>query len=88
MIYFNINIRNPFWNRYKLIWFKHGKTFLKNKFWELQISQDDELLRLEFEYTIRQDHAGLRLEFGLMGYKFTMTIYDNRHWNYLINSWE
>lgn len=82
MIYFNVNIRNPLWNRFKTIYNKSGGTPFKHKFWEIQIMQDDELFRIEVEWSIRQDHAGLRLELGLLGYKAAFTFYDSRHWNY------
>jgi hypothetical protein len=81
MIYFNINIRNPFWDRFNHLWNKSGKTPWKHKYWEVQLTKDEELFRVEFEWTIRQDHAGVRFELGLLGYKATATVYDSRHWN-------
>jgi len=82
MIYFNFNLRNPWWSdRFKNIWWKSGATYFKNKFWELQIIKSDNLFRLEFGFTVRQDHAGTNLEFGLFGYEIHFTFYDNRHWN-------
>lgn len=87
MIYFNINIRNPFWSRFKNIWFKSGFTPFKNKCWELQLTQDEELFRIEFEWTARQDHAGVRFELGLIGYKISFTFYDVRHWDYQSNNY-
>lgn len=87
MIYFNVNVRNPWWNRFQNIWNKAGSTPFKNKYWEVQFMKDDELFRIEFEWSIRQDHAGIRLELGLLGYKGSFTIYDNRHWNYNEGRW-
>ncbi len=88
MIYFNVNIRNPYWaERFKNIWWKAGGTLLKNKFWEVQILKNDNLFRLEFGFTVRQDHAGLNLELGLLGYEIHFTFYDNRHWNHEENRW-
>ncbi len=88
MIYFNVNIRNPYWaERFKNIWWKAGGTPLKNKFWEIQILKNDNLFRLEFGFTVRQDHAGLNLELGLLGYEIHFTFYDNRHWNHEENRW-
>jgi hypothetical protein len=40
-----------------------------------------ELFRFEIEITTRQDHAGLNIELGLLGYHIGFTFYDNRHWN-------
>lgn len=88
MIYFNINIRNPRWNRFKNIWCKSGKTLFEHKYWEVQIMKDDEIFRIEFEWTHRQDHAGLRLELGIVGYKGAFTFYDNRHWDYDQGNWK
>jgi hypothetical protein len=30
---------------------------------------------------MRRDHAGLRVEIGLLGYDFEFQIYDVRHWD-------
>jgi hypothetical protein len=82
MIYFNINIRNPYWwDRFENLWCKAGATPFKYKFWEIQILKGPELFRIEFEVTTRQDHAGMNLELGLLGYHLGFTFYDNRHWN-------
>ena len=88
MIYFNVNIRHPnWWKRFKNIKVWNGKTPFKNKFWEIQILKNDNLLRFEFEFTVQQDHAGLGLELGLMGYEICLSFYDNRHWNCETNDW-
>jgi hypothetical protein len=88
MIYLNFNLRNPWGSGFKSLWHKAGATFFKNKFWEVQIIENDNWLRLEFEFTIRQDHAGANLELGLFGYEIHFTFYDNRHWNYEWDCWE
>lgn len=87
MIYFNINIRNPWWNRFQNLWNKSGSTPFKNKYWEAEFMKDDELFRIEFEWSYRQDHAGVRIELGLLGYKGSFTFYDCRHWNYEEGRW-
>ena len=88
MIYCNINIRNPnWWERFANIKNWHGRTPIKNKFWEIQIIKNDNLLRVEFEFSIKQDHAGINLELGLLGFEIHFTVYDNRHWNYEENCW-
>ena len=81
MIYFNVNIRNPYWSRFKDLWCKSGETPFKNKYWEIQVIEHDNLFRVEFEFTVRQDHAGVNLELGIFGYEIHFTVYDNRHWN-------
>ncbi len=88
MIYFNINLRNPLWkDRFSNIWCKGGSTPFKNKYWEVQLMKDCELFCIEFSWTTKQDHAGLRIDFGLIGYKVTFTVYDNRHWDYEKEDW-
>ena len=86
MIYFNINIRNPLWNRFKSIWHRAG-TPKNHKCWEFQVIQNDELFRIEFSWTTRQDHAGVTLELGLFGYTAMFSYYDTRHWDYDKNNW-
>ena len=86
MIYFNINMQNPkWWDRFESIWCKFGKTPWKHKTWEIQFMKNAELFRIEFEWTVMQDHAGVRLELGLAGYQLDMSIHDNRHWSYELN---
>ena len=88
MIYFNINIRNPsWWERFENIKCWMGGTPITNKFWEVQVIKNDNLLRIEFEVTTQQDHAGTRLELGLFGYEVHFTFYDNRHWNHEEHRW-
>jgi hypothetical protein len=88
MIYFNVNIRNPrWWNRFDSLWTKHGKAPFENKFWEVQFMKNAELFRIEFEWTVCQDHAGVRLELGLIGYQLDLSFYDSRHWNINENCW-
>lgn len=88
MIYFNINIRNPnWWSRFDSIKCWAGSTPAKHKFWEVQIMKGPELFRIEFEWTIRQDHAGVNLELGLLGYCVTFGLHDSRHWDTEINDW-
>lgn len=88
MIYVNFNIRNPkWWNRFKLVKVWMGGTPIKNKYWECQINKTDSLFRFEFEVTTQQDHAGVNIELGLIGYEIHFTFYDNRHWNQEKHRW-
>lgn len=89
MIYFNITVRNPAWcDRWANIKNWAGNTPIKNKHWEVQITKCEELFRIEFQWSFKQDHAGIRLELGLLGYKIDFTLYDSRHWDYKNNRWE
>lgn len=88
MIYFNINIRNPrWWDRFTNIKNWCWKTPIKHKWVEVEVIKNDNLLRLEFQVTTQQDHAGCNLELGLFGYEVRFTFYDNRHWNHEEHRW-
>lgn len=89
MIYFNINLRNPYWaERFQSIKCWHGSTPFEHKFWEVQIIKNDNLFRIEFGFTIREDHAGSNLELGFFGWEIHFTFYDHRHWNYDLGCWQ
>lgn len=82
MIYFNINIRNPrWWDRFENLFNWAKKTPFENKWVEFEVLKIDDLFRIEFEFTTRQDHAGLNIELGLFGYRAMFSFYDTRHWN-------
>lgn len=81
MISFNFNIRNPWSDKFKNLWNRVYKTPFKNKFIELEITEDFTLVSVMFNWTVRQSHAGLDLEFGLLGYCVHVNFYDNRHWD-------
>ena len=81
MISLNFNIRNPWRNTFKNLWFCAFDTPFKNKHIELELTHDVMLVSLMFNWTIRQSHAGLDLELGLFGYSVHFNFYDSRHWN-------
>lgn len=81
MISLQLNLRNPFSTRWECIKCWAGQTPFKHKFWEVQLDKTSDLISFELRYTIRQDHAGLFLTFGLVGYEVILHLYDNRHWN-------
>jgi hypothetical protein len=87
MIYININIRNPWSSRFENVINRSG-AITKNKSWEIELLKTDNMFRLEFQFTIMQDHAGLGLELGLLGWELHIGIHDNRHWNYTDKCWE
>jgi len=83
------NVKNP-WSRddFKNIWSRSG-SITKHKFWQIEIYRYSEYL-INTEISIcwtGTDHAGPRVEFGLFGYVFDISIYDCRHWDYDTNSW-
>ena len=81
MIYFGFNITNPFSNRWENIGCYYYDTPFKHKYIELEAFKDTSIVSFSFRLTTRQDHAGLMIEVGLLGYSFLANFYDNRHWN-------
>jgi hypothetical protein len=49
--------------------------------------KSSELFRIEFEWNVCQDHAGVQLELGLFGYQFDIRFHDSRHWDIYKNQW-
>lgn len=89
MIYFNINISNPYWwNRWASIKSWTGDTPWRHKHWEIQIMRVSNLFRIVFSWIVREDHAGANLELALFGYQIDLRFYDSRHWNTETNTWE
>lgn len=87
MLSLNLNIRNPWSDRFKNLWCRAYDTPFKSKFVELEVYRDSSLLSFNVNWTIRQSHAGLDFEFGLLGYCFHFQFYDIRHWNYTEGRW-
>lgn len=86
-----INLRLSITNPWSTIWdagWAWGKKLTKHKAWECQIYRSNVLLEGEFSITHRQDHAGIKLEFGLLTWCLSFNIYDTRHWNYEAECWE
>lgn len=88
MIYFNFNLRNPWWdNRFENIYCASGETPIKHKFWEFQLMKTENVFRIELDVTTRCDHAGVNFELALLGYQFSINFYDSRHWHYEKGRW-
>lgn len=81
MISFNFNLRNPWSNEFANLRSRAYATPFKNKFIELEFYKDSTLVSFMFNWTIRQSHAGLDIDIGLLGYNVHFNLYDNRHWN-------
>lgn len=86
MIYFNINIRNPWSTRFENVknW---SDQISEHKWWEIEILKTENLFRFTFQFTVMQDHAGIEFQLGLLGWEFHSSIYDNRHWDYESKCW-
>lgn len=88
MIIFNFNLRNPWSKKFKNLWNRVYQTPFENKFIELEVTKDFTLVSFMFNWTVRQSHAGVDLELGLLGYCVHFQFYDNRHWDSYTNTWE
>jgi hypothetical protein len=86
MIYLNLTIRNPWSDQFKHVCAKSGKIN-KNKTWEFEIYRSDTIAELETRFTIREDHAGIKLGLGLFGWTVRAQTYDIRHWDYEAKQW-
>lgn len=87
MINISFNIRNPWSNRWDRghVW---SGSLTQHKFWELQAMKTADIIDFTFSFTIRQDHAGLDFQLGLLGFALRFNVYDHRHWNTDVNAWE
>ena len=85
-----LELTNPFdrWELFKPLGCIGGKLF-GNKAWELEHSYMSTML-VDFDllWSVRTDHAGVRLTVGILGYGVGFRIYDTRHWNYQRNCYE
>ena len=83
MINITLALANPFSKRdFRTIKSKSFKTPFKNKFIELQLSRDVTIIGMSLVFLPRYDHAGLMIEFALLGYCVEFCFYDKRHWDY------
>jgi hypothetical protein len=87
MISFNFNLRNPWSNEFKNFCSRAYDTPFKHHFIELEFYKDSTLLSFMFNWTLRQSHAGLDIDVGLLGYNVHFQFYDNRHWNSKEGRW-
>jgi hypothetical protein len=80
MINFNFGLDNPFSNRFENVYNKNFKVS-KNKTIEIEICKDRSIISFDFRVTTRQDHGGVFVAFGFLGYDISFNLYDNRHWD-------
>lgn len=62
-----------------------------NKFIEIEsdFRSTTELFNIDIDVTLSgQDHAGIELEFGLLGFRFAICFRDQRHWDHKKKAWE
>lgn len=79
MINLNFAIDNPFSERFAIL-ASVSKKLTRNKAIEASVYRAATIIALSLDYTIRQDHAGLRVVIGLFGYECQLHVYDIRHW--------
>lgn len=81
MIYFGFDIANPWSRRWTNVWNKVYDTPHPSKYIELELFKDNTIASFSFRLVTRQDHAGITIELGLLGYSLLFQLYDIRHWN-------
>jgi len=84
MIDLNFSISNP-WYKYQQhrSYFYNAWRLFKNKAFEVQVENGiDELLGFSFNWTIRNNHAGVRIRLYFLHRFIFVTFYDIRHWNH------
>ena len=87
MINLKFDLSNPFSDRWANV-YNTGGYLTENKSWEFQIMKTNTVVDASLCFTTRNDHAGLTLELGLLGFSGHLTIHDNRHWDYKNKCWE
>jgi hypothetical protein len=86
MIDLKFEIENPFSERFEML-ASTSKRLTRHKAVEASAYKTTNIITLSLSYCIRQDHAGLRIVLGLVGYECQLHIYDTRHWDDETNSW-
>lgn len=71
---------------------KYGFNFwlYSYKYFEVEFCSHKEwnYFDLDISWTRKQDHAGLKLDFELLGLNLVIQVYDSRHWDYENDEWE
>lgn len=75
-------ISYPFdWEYFKDLGSLHGRLG-QHRSWELQHTfYSRSLLDFELCWSTREDHAGVTIGLGLLGYGINFSIYNNKHWD-------
>ena len=85
MFSLNLSLTNPFSERWNII-FSRVKR-LGNKAIEINFYRTNSIVRFLFEITTHCDHAGSKLELGLLSFELDIQFYDTRHWDYEHKNW-
>ena len=81
MFLFNFNIRNPWSNRFENLKSWQGRALIPNKSWEFEVMKTTDIFDFMINITHCQDHAGICITLGALGYGILFQICDDRHWN-------
>ena len=89
-MHFNFSIRNLWQKESKLkSYFLFHKSLSKYKHIEIEFVSDTwNILSIEFKIGYKEDHAGIRFSFSLLGKEIYFQFYDVRHWDYAKNRWQ
>jgi hypothetical protein len=78
-----LELKNPFdtWDYFCNLGCVSGALF-KHKAWELEhMYYSPMLFDVDVRWTRCQDHAGIEIGVGILGYGISFRIYDTRHWD-------
>lgn len=78
MINFNLNISNPWSNRWNVLFFKNG-LLPNHKAWEFNSYATHDIIDVDFRLSFTGDHPGVFVILGLLGYAVEFSVYDTRH---------
>ena len=83
IINIRIELTNPFdsWDYFNNLGCAYGRLG-KYWAWELEHSYYSPMLfDCDVRWTRKQDHAGIEIGIGILGYGISFRIYDTRHWD-------
>lgn len=81
MFEFQLEIGKCWQRKFRNLWMRSGDLG-KFKAWEVQVYRSWGIFNIELDLNISgRDHAGPRFGIGILGYCFTVSIYDVRHWD-------
>jgi hypothetical protein len=84
ILHIRIELKNPFdrWDYFSNLGCRYGRLF-KHKAWEIEHSYySPMLLDADMRWSRSQDHAGIEIGIGILGYGISFRMYDTRHWDY------
>jgi hypothetical protein len=78
MINFNLDISNPWSQRWGTMFCKSG-LLGNHKAWEFNGYLTHHVIDIKFSLSFTGDHPGMFVMLGLLGYSLELSIYDTRH---------